>query len=160
MLSDFIARAFCILIVVIKFFVRYFKTWGLSFQFGWLFISLRMVFCFALLFYDFCCWNRAPSFRTVETEVNIFYSWKWACLHCSCVCAQSPRHVCFSVTPWTVAPQAPSSTGFPRHEYWSGLPFPSPGDLPDAGGLCRLQADSLPVSPQRSPFTSGRVELT
>ena len=37
------------------------------------------------------------------------------------------------VTPWTVALQAPLSMGFPRHEYWSGLPFPSPGDLPDPG---------------------------
>ena len=33
--------------------------------------------------------------------------------------------------PWTVAHQALLSMGFPRHEYWSGLPFPSPGDLPD-----------------------------
>ena len=37
------------------------------------------------------------------------------------------------VTPWTVARQAPLSTGFPRQEYWSGLPFPSPGDLSDPG---------------------------
>ena len=36
-------------------------------------------------------------------------------------------------TPWTVAYQAPPSTGFSRQEYWSGLPFPSPGDLPDPG---------------------------
>ena len=36
-----------------------------------------------------------------------------------------------SVTPWTVAHQAPPSMGFSRQEYWSGLPFPSPGDLPD-----------------------------
>ena len=35
------------------------------------------------------------------------------------------------VTPWTVAYQAPLSMGFSRQEYWSGLPFPSPGDLPD-----------------------------
>ena len=38
-----------------------------------------------------------------------------------------------SATPWTVAHQAPLSMGFPRQEYWSGLPFPSPGDLPDPG---------------------------
>ena len=38
-----------------------------------------------------------------------------------------------SATPWTVACQAPLSMGFPRQEYWSGLPFPSPGDLPDKG---------------------------
>ena len=36
-------------------------------------------------------------------------------------------------TPWTVACQAPLSMGFPRQEYWSGLPFPSLGDLPDPG---------------------------
>ena len=38
-----------------------------------------------------------------------------------------------SVTPWTVARQAPRSMGFPRQEHWSGVPFPSPGDLPDPG---------------------------
>ena len=37
------------------------------------------------------------------------------------------------MTPWTVARQAPLSMGFSRQEYWSGLPFPSPGDLPDPG---------------------------
>ena len=37
------------------------------------------------------------------------------------------------MTPWTVACQAPLSMGFPRQEYWSGLPFPSSGDLPDPG---------------------------
>ena len=36
-------------------------------------------------------------------------------------------------TPWTVAYQAPPSTGFSRQEYWSGLPLPSPGDLPNPG---------------------------
>ena len=36
-------------------------------------------------------------------------------------------------TPWTVVLQVPLSTGFPRQEYWSELPFPSPGDLPDPG---------------------------
>ena len=50
------------------------------------------------------------------------------------------------VTPWAVAHQAPLSTGFSRQEYWSGLPFPSPRDLPDLGiktGSPALQADSL-----------------
>ena len=37
------------------------------------------------------------------------------------------------VTPWTVVPQAPLSMGFTSQEYWSGLPFPSPRDLPDPG---------------------------
>ena len=41
---------------------------------------------------------------------------------------------CLSLaTPWTVAPQAPLSMGFSRQEYWSGVPFPPPGDLPDPG---------------------------
>ena len=48
------------------------------------------------------------------------------------------------LTPWAVACQAPLSMGFSRQEYWSGLPFPSPGDLPDPGiepGPPALQAD-------------------
>ena len=53
-------------------------------------------------------------------------------------------------TPWTVAYQDPLSMGFSRQEYWSGLPFPSPGDLPDPGielGSPALQADTLPSGP-------------
>ena len=52
------------------------------------------------------------------------------------------------VTPWTVACQAPLSMEFSRQEYWSELPFPSPGDLPDLGiepESPALQADSLPT---------------
>ena len=55
-------------------------------------------------------------------------------------------HVRLSATPWTVAYQAPPSMGFSRQEYWSGLPFPSPGDLPDPGikpGSPALEADAL-----------------
>ena len=40
---------------------------------------------------------------------------------------------CLTLTPWTVAHQAPLSMGFPRQEYWIGLPFPSPVDLPGSG---------------------------
>ena len=50
-------------------------------------------------------------------------------------------------TPWTVAHQATPSLGFSRQEYWTGLPFPSPEDLPDLGieaGSPALQANSLP----------------
>ena len=53
-------------------------------------------------------------------------------------------------TPWTVAYQAPRSMGFSRQECWSGLPFSSPGDLPDPGiqpGSPALQADALPSEP-------------
>ena len=51
---------------------------------------------------------------------------------------------------WTVAHQAPLSIGFSRQEYWSGLPFPYPGDLPNPGiepGSPALQADALPSEP-------------
>ena len=48
------------------------------------------------------------------------------------VCARVLSHSVF-VTPWTAACPAPLSMGFPRQEYWSGLPFPPPGDLPDPG---------------------------
>ena len=51
-------------------------------------------------------------------------------------------HVQLFVTPWTVACQAPLSMGFSKQEYWGGLPFPPPGDLPDPG----IELPS-PVSP-------------
>ena len=54
------------------------------------------------------------------------------------------------MTPWTVAYQAPQSMEFSRQEYWPGLPFPSPGDLPDPGiepGSPALRTDALPSEP-------------
>ena len=58
------------------------------------------------------------------------------------------------VTPWTVASQASPSMGFSKQEYWSGLPFPSPGDLPGPGIESRspaLEADALPSEPPGKP---------
>ena len=60
-------------------------------------------------------------------------------------------------TLWTVARQAPLSMRFSRQEYWSGLPFPFPGDLPNPGiepMSPALQADSLPSEPPRKPQTT------
>ena len=60
---------------------------------------------------------------------------------------ESLSRVWLFATPWSVALQAPLSMGLSRQEYRSGLPFPSPGDLPDPGtepGSPALQADSLP----------------
>ena len=60
-----------------------------------------------------------------------------------------------SETLWTVAYQAPLSMGFSRREYWSGLPFPSPGDLPDPGiehGSPTLQADTLTSETPGNPY--------
>ena len=48
-------------------------------------------------------------------------------------CVKSLSRVWLFSTPWTVAYQVPPSMGFSRQEYWSGLPFPSPGDLPNSG---------------------------
>ena len=60
---------------------------------------------------------------------------------CLCACTRSHTHthtntfshVRLFATPWIAAHQAPLSMGFSGQEYWSGLPFPSPGDLPDPG---------------------------
>ena len=49
----------------------------------------------------------------------------------ACMSAQPLSHI--AATPWTIAHQAPLSMGFSRQKYWSGLPFPSPGDLPNQG---------------------------
>ena len=57
-------------------------------------------------------------------------------------------------TPWTVALRAPLSMGFPSQKYWSGLPFPSPGDLPYPRidpHLLHWEVDSLPLSHLGSP---------
>ena len=62
------------------------------------------------------------------------------------------------MTPWTVAHQAPPSMGFSRQEHWSGLPFPSPGDLPDPGFEPRspaLEADALTSEPPNLPSDDG-----
>ena len=64
--------------------------------------------------------------------------------------AQSLSHVRLFVTQWIAAHQAPLSMEFSRQEYWSRVPFPSPGDLPDLGIKPRsptLQADSLASEP-------------
>ena len=64
---------------------------------------------------------------------------------------KSLSHFRLFATLWTVTYQAPPSVGFSRQEYWSGLPFPTPEEIPDAGieaGSPALQADALPSEPQ------------
>ena len=67
------------------------------------------------------------SGKPVEEEDNIY----WIASKCMCVRTQSISHVWLFVTPWTIVYQAPLSMEISRQEYWSGLPFPTPGDLPD-----------------------------
>ena len=69
------------------------------------------------------------------------------------------------MTPWTLAHQAPLFMGFPRQEYWSGLPFPPPGDLPDSRTETTspvsptLAVDSLPLSHLGSPISGKTILL-
>ena len=76
---------------------------------------------------------------------------------CVCVCELLSRFQLF-VTPWTVVCQASLSMEFSRQEYWSGVPFPSPGDLSNPGIEPRppvLQADSLLSEPPGKPLLGG-----
>ena len=72
--------------------------------------------------------------------------------------AYSLSRIRLFTTPWPVAHQAPLSMGFFRQEYWSGLPFPPPGDHPNPGieptspVSPALQADSLPTKPLGKPL--------
>ena len=66
------------------------------------------------------------------------------------------------VTLWTVACQVPQSMEFPRQEYWSGLPFPSPGDLPNSGirpMSPALQVDSLLTEPREKPTRLSKKQM-
>ena len=84
---------------------------------------------------------------------------------CMCVCVCEKVNVlvtqsCLTVTPRTVAHQAPLSMGFSRQEYWSGLSFPSLGDLPNPGdelGSPTLQADSSPSEPPEKPVCTYNI---
>ena len=65
-------------------------------------------------------------------------------------------------TPWTIAHQASPSMGSSRQEYWSGLPFPSPGDLADPGikpNSPALEADALTSEPPRNLINAGAVTV-
>ena len=69
---------------------------------------------------------------------------------------KSLRRARLSATPWTAAYQAPLSMEFSRQEYWSVLPLPSPGNLPNPEtepGYPTLQADTLPYDPPGKPVT-------
>jgi len=85
----------------------------------------------------------------------VFQCWiVWAVSCCGLV-AKSCLTFSF-MTPWIIAHQVPLSLGFPRQEYWSGLPFLSPGDLINSGiklVSAALAEDSLPLSHQGSPWT-------
>ena len=85
------------------------------------------------------------------------------CGSCKRLCMHAKSLSCVQLfeTPWTVACKAPLSMGFPRQEYWRGLPCPPPGDLPNSGiepaspvSLVSpaLQVDYLPTEPPGKPL--------
>ena len=81
---------------------------------------------------------------------------------CPCwLCGQFLSCVWLSVTPWTIARQAPLSLGFSRQECWSGLPCPPPGDLPDPGIQSvspTFAARFFTAEPPGKPATTGATE--
>ena len=79
-------------------------------------------------------WNTArPLLGPTATWLHHLSFWGSKSLCEALVVVQALSRVWLFVTPWTVACQAPLSMVFARQEYWSGLPFPTPGDLPDPG---------------------------
>ena len=95
--------------------------------------------------YQFCVYKGLVIFLGPASKFLgslVAWKWKWS-------------RVRLFATPWTEAHQAPLSLGFSRQEYWSGLPFPSPGELPDPGikpGSPALQADALTSEPPGTVF--------
>ena len=97
---------------------------------------------------NFCVWYE------IRVKALFLLLLKWSEVN-------SVSRVRLFATPWTVAGQAPLSMGFSRQEYWSGLPFPSPGDLPNPGTepwSPAWQADALSSEPPgNSSSTSFKI---
>ena len=106
-------------------------------------------------------WLEFSLFKCKFTQISCLEFWIGNWIHSSEV--KSLSCVPLFATPWTVAYQAPLSMGFSRQEYWSGLPFPSPGDLLNPGIEPRcpaLQTDTLPSESPGKPHTPekrGRI---
>ena len=114
-------------------------------------------------------WTEEPDRLQSMGLQGVGHNWRHlACKHMlsqilvfkNALSVQSLSHVQLFVSPWTRAHQAPLSVEFSRQEYWSGLPFPSPGNLPDPGikptslAPPALQVDSLPSDPPGKSQTS------
>ena len=118
--------------------------------------SIQQLFLEHLKCINHCTrWRGQPypqSNHHLETRIygkNTLQSIQW----------QSLSRVWLFATPWTVVHQAPPSMGLSRQEYWSGLLFPSPGDLPNSGiepGSPTWQADSLPSEKPWKPLSQWR----
>ena len=107
--------------------------------------------------------GRPSGWQSSPLQFCAQIQWVWGLPICTCMLSHFSR-VWFFATPRTVACQSPLSMGFSRHEYWSGLPCPPPGDLPDPGiepaspVAPVVQADSLPLSHWGSPGVSHIIK--
>ena len=108
-------------------------------------LQARILEWFAITFSHVRRWENINEHLNVRLQPCGTYSF-----NCLKVKVKLLSRVRLFVTLWTVTYQAPLSVEFSRQEYWSGLAFPSPGDLPDPGtkpGSPALQADSSPSEP-------------
>ena len=106
--------------------------------------------------------SRLENSRTVTVHGVSKSQTRLSDFHFTCaekVKVKSLSPVQLFATPWTAGHQAPPSIGFSRQEYWSGLLFPSPGDLPEPGSPA-LQADALPSEPpgKLSPVLDTKIK--
>ena len=100
-------------------------------------------------------WISSPWSSNLDELLWFLYSclrWFLSCSFLVWLCAAVLSLVWLSMIPWTVACQAPLSMEFSRQEYWSGSPFPSPGDLPEA----RIK----PMSPTSPAFQVNSLSLS
>ena len=114
-----------------------------SFLFYWMHISLFSYPYFSLM--DICVVYRLLQITSLylwTSYISLFVLW-WCLVTQLCPTLCDPMNY--------IARQAPLPIGFSRQEYWSGLPFPSPGDLPNPGIKPVLHADSLPLSHKVKP---------
>ena len=119
---------------------------GFAVRFSWVYIlsllMLKEVYSYTRLVHTYKVTVKIKCNSAVNGLSTMFCTCRWVC---SVISDQ------LFVTLWTAACEAPLSIGFSRQEHCSGLPFPSPGDLPDPGikpTSSALQADSLPLSHQ------------
>ena len=90
-------------------------------------VNLKIFLCNSSFCFQFCF-----QYSTLSDIINIATPVSFnQCLVSKH--AQSFSRVCLFITSWTITRQTPLSMEFSRKEYWSGLPFPPPGDLPDSG---------------------------
>ena len=114
-----------------------------SFLFYWMHISLFSYPYFSLM--DICVVYRLLQIKSLylwTSYISLFVVW-WCLVTQLCPTLCDPMNY--------IARQAPLPIGFSRQEYWSGLPFPSPGDLPNPGIKPVLHADSLPLRHKVKP---------